>query len=104
MTLKIAFLFLMMFSITSFADDKITITGEPVVLEHHDNVYHVPTGYTVTHDYHYVTVDGTNRVCYLEKKPTLETVNVMPINVVVDGSTHEWYCYEYNPQFFAITP
>lgn len=101
--LKLAFISLMFFSLGSYADNKVVISGEPVALELHDNVYHLPPGYSVTTDYHYVTIDGTRRVCYAETRPDLVSLNVMTINVVVDDQSHKWFCYEYNPEFFTVT-
>ena len=95
--------FLMLFSVSAMADDKIMISGEPVTLEMHDNVYHLPENYSVTTDYHYVTIDNTRRVCYADIKPALATLNVMTVDVVVGGEKQMWHCYEFNPTYFTVT-
>ncbi|QDP72678.1 hypothetical protein FOG18_08980 [Legionella israelensis] len=102
--LNLSFLLLMLLSFTTFAADKIVITGEPVVLEQRGDVYVPPSGYSVTTDYHYVTLDGTNRVCYAEAQPSLASLNVVNVNVEVGGSTVVWHCYEYNTQYFTVNP
>ncbi len=96
-------LLMMMLSFSSFAD-KILIIGEPVVLEKQGTVYHLPSGHVSTTAYHYVTIDGRHRVCYLEPQPTLASLDVLTINVDVDGAVTTWNCYEYNTADFAVTP
>ncbi len=100
--IKLSALILMMMSFSSFAD-KITITGAPVVLEQRGDVYYVPSTYTSTTAYNYVTIGGKNEVCYLEKQPTLASVTATTVNVNVGGTTAVWNCYDAtNVEYFDI--
>jgi hypothetical protein len=100
--IKISALCLMMLSFSTFAD-KISISGSPVVLEQRGEVYYVPSTYTSTTAYNYVTIGGKNRVCYLEKQPSLASVDVMTVNVNVGGTTAVWNCYDTSTEYFDIT-
>ncbi|RAP37995.1 hypothetical protein B1207_03125 [Legionella quinlivanii] len=90
----------MLFSAASFAD-KVVITGSPVVLEQKGDVYYVPESYSATTDYNYVTIGGTNRVCYLQQQPTLASLNNEVINVEVGGKQVQWTCYAYDETYFT---
>lgn len=100
--LNISLSVLMVLSFSAFAE-KVVITGQPVMLEDHDGVYHLPAGYTTTGTYHYVTIGGTNRVCYLETQPTLTNLQPMTVNVLVEGKSVAWNCYESDPMYFEVT-
>lgn len=105
LTMNVAIAVLMLVSLPVLADDKVVITGEPVVLEHTGDVYTLPSGYVeTTSTYHYVTVDGSQRVCYAETQPSLASLDVMAINVSVGGDSVVWHCYETNPTYFEIKP
>jgi hypothetical protein len=100
---KLSALVLMMLSFSSFAE-KITISGSPVVLEQRGDVYYVPSTYSSTTAYNFVTIGGKNRVCYLEKQPNLASVDLMTVNVNVGGTTAVWNCYDAtNTEYFEIT-
>ncbi|KTD16245.1 hypothetical protein [Legionella jordanis] len=98
-------LLLAVFSVSSFAD-KVVITGEPVVLEQKGDVYYLPEKYTTTTStsYHYVTVGGTNRVCYAEAQPSLASLNTQVISVNMGGQTVQWTCYPYDETYFSVSP
>ena len=87
-------------SASAFAD-KVTIIGKPVTLTKENCIYVVPHEHTFTTRYYYVTYDGTKRVCYLEKHPTL-AADVSSIRVRVNGMTHDWYCYDADTRYFII--
>lgn len=92
---------LLALSFSAFAD-KVTITGEPVIIEKRGEIYYAPETYKPTVDYRYVTVDGKQRVCYLEKQPGLVNLDVLFLNLDIGGQKQGWNCYEANPEFFII--
>lgn len=103
-TLKLTFLSLMMAaSVSSFAAETITITGTPVPLELRGDVYYVPETYVPGDSYNYVVVNGTNRVCYAQPQPNLASLEVLPLQVNVGGSTVTWHCYAFSPDYFTVT-
>lgn len=94
---------LMAASFQTFAD-KIVITGQPVILEQQGEVYVLPKDYTTTESYYYVSMNGTKSVCYLEKQPTLSSLNASMINVNVNGQQVQWNCYPVDETYFQVTP
>lgn len=105
-TLAICSLLFMIFSATTFADEKIIITGNPVVLEQQGNAYSIPNTYTTTTttSYNYVTVGGDNRVCYLTTQPNLASLNLQVISVNAGNQLVQWYCYLYDDDYFTVNP
>ncbi len=100
---KYATLGLMALSFPLFAD-KVVITGEPVTLEQQGSVYVTPKGYVSKTSYHYVNVDGTKRVCYLEKQTTLTSLDPVVLDVTVDGHSAKWTCYSFDETYFEVAP
>lgn len=96
-------LFLVLFSATSFAE-KITITGEPVVVREESGVYVPSTAFTPSSDYYYVTVGDTRRVCYKEVQPALAKVDLGMMSMRVGDSTVQVHCYTYSPDYFVVGP
>ncbi|KTD69099.1 hypothetical protein Lste_2257 [Legionella steelei] len=97
--LLLAFFSLTILSTVSYAD-KILITGQPVILEKQGTVYYLPTDYKATTSYYYVTVEGGKRVCYIEKQPTLTSLNASTLEVNYNGSTLTWVCYPFDTNYF----
>lgn len=94
---------LMAFSFNAFAE-KITITGEPVVIEKRGEIYYAPESYKPTANYRFVTVEGKKRVCYLEKQPGLVNLDVLFLNLDIGGEKQSWNCYDANPEYFIVGP
>src|SRR5262245_4820883 len=83
--------------------NKVVISGEPVVIEKRGDYYYVPDTYQPMADYYYVTVEGTNKVCYKSKQPNL-TLSPTTLNVEVKGSRTMWNCYDYDTNYFVVQP
>lgn len=85
--------------------DKIIISGEPVVIEKSGDYYSFPTNSATTYsprsDYYYVSVDGTQRVCYRETQPALAGVNLMDMSLKIGSDTVAVHCYTYSPEYFT---
>ena len=92
-----------LFSMSSFAD-KITISGAPVVLTQQGETYVLPADYTATGDYYYVTVNGSNKVCYPQEQPTLASLTPTTLSVQVSGKAVQWVCYNYDEKYFIVNP
>lgn len=83
--------------------DKITISGEPVVVEQKGDVYVVPS--TVkSSDYYYFTVNNTKQVCYKEVQPALAKVDLGLMKFKMGEDTVEMHCYTYSPDYFVVSP
>jgi hypothetical protein len=93
--------FLVMISFSAFS--KIIITGKPVVLELHPGYFTFPKMYTDSNSgYYYVTISGTNRVCYLRKQPELAKLDTIQIVIEKKGLRLPWNCYQFDPRYFEI--
>ena len=90
------------FSVSVQAADKVVITGSPVVLEQRGDVYYVPGDYKSTETYHYVTIGGTNRVCFAEAQPSLASLDLVLVDVQVGGERVKWNCYQYDTTHFEV--
>ena len=94
---------LVLSSISAFAD-KVMISGSPVVLEENEGVYVVPASYNPTTSYNYVTIGGTNSVCYADTQPTLAKLTPKTVDVMISGKKVQWTCYNYDDAYFTIAP
>ncbi|QDP71625.1 hypothetical protein FOG18_03055 [Legionella israelensis] len=92
----------LLFSLNISAADKVVITGEPVVVHEIQGVYVPTTTVVSTRDYYYLTISGTNRVCYDETNPALVDVNVGEYRVRLGDHVVTLHCYEYSPQYFIV--
>lgn len=100
--IQCACLTLLLASNYAFAD-KIAINGAPVVLEQKGEIYYTPATYQPSKTYNYVTLNGTNRVCYATKQPQLASLDMIVVNVSVGGTSTVWNCYAYSPDYFVVT-
>lgn len=93
-------------SFATFAD-KITITGQPVVLEQRGDVYYFPKDQTVTAtdtNYHFVRVGDAKKVCYVQKPVELATVDATTLRVDIGGTPTDIYCYSADDAtYFTVT-
>ena len=89
-------------SFSAIAADKIHITGKPVLIEKRGDIYHAPDTLTTTTTYQYVTIDGTNRVCYAERQPNFVKLEPSNIEVMIAGQKKTWTCYTADPTYFMI--
>ncbi|STX29453.1 Uncharacterised protein [Legionella beliardensis] len=94
---------------TTTTTEKVVITGEPIVLQQTGSgdavMYTLPAdAVSTTTTYHYVTVNGTNRVCYSSAQPNLGNIDMVTINVSSGGTTSPWYCYAADTTVFEIQP
>lgn len=95
------FIFLLI-SFPAFSE-RILITGKPVVLELHPGYFTFPKTFTDSDmGYYYVTISGTNRVCYLRKQPQLSKLDTIQIVLEKNGLKLPWNCYQFNSQYFEI--
>jgi hypothetical protein len=95
-------LFFVLFSLTAFCD-RIVISGKPALLNLHPGYFTFPSSYTDSHlGYHYVTLTGINRVCYLKTQPDLSALDMVQIVIEENGVKLPWNCYQYNSRFFEI--
>ncbi|MGE3317967.1 MAG: hypothetical protein AB7I18_01615 [Candidatus Berkiella sp.] len=99
---KSVILGLVAFSASTFAVEKITITGKPILLERKGELYVYPSGSSLGKDYQYVIIDGKERACFLDKRPDFVNLDVVTINVEVGSEKAAWNCYSLDPSVFVI--
>lgn len=102
-TVMIAIASLMLVSLSSFAD-KVTITGSPVVLEEKEGVFVAPETFTASTSYNYVTIGGTNSVCYADAQPSLAKLTPKVVDVKIADKKIQWTCYNYDETYFTVSP
>lgn len=101
--LKSAAVLLAVFSASSFAADKIIITGKPLLLQKQGDVYMVPQEAKLSQTYQYANIDGKERACFLDKRPDFVNLDVVTINVKLSDNTNaSWNCYSIDPTYFVI--
>ncbi|WP_028388997.1 hypothetical protein [Legionella fairfieldensis] len=101
MIIKLATFFLIIVSLTAFAD-QFLIRQKPVPLIAEQNYYSFPADYVPIDRYHYVYVGGENRVCFLEQRPELSSLDLLRISIMQNDKKFRWFCYRYDPRFFVI--
>lgn len=81
--------------------ERIVITGKPVTLELHPGYFTFPKTYTDRNmGYYFVTISGTNRVCYLKKQSELSRLDTIQIVIEKNKLQLPWTCYQYNSVYF----
>ena len=98
---KLAILTVSLFSASAFAN-KLVITGEPLALEKRGETYIVPETYNSALPYQYVTVEGQQRACFLDKRPDFGSLDVQSLNVQIGSQTATWNCYTTDPTYFTV--
>lgn len=91
----------LLFNVAASAD-KITITGEPVVITEDNGVFVPATTVTDTQDYYYFTMGDAKRVCYKDANPSLVNVTATPVKVRVGTNVVTLQCYDYNTDYFVV--
>ncbi len=97
-------LLLILFNVSAFSD-RIVLTGKPVKLSLHRDFYTFPAHYRKAHSerhYHFVTIIGIHRVCYLDRKTELASLDMIQIFIKENDKKIKWNCYQYDPRFFEI--
>lgn len=82
--------------------DKILIEGKPAILYPDVSYYNFSKDYSPpANDYLYVQISSENRVCFLENRPDLASLDLLRIRIRgSDDRKFLWYCYRFDPRFF----
>lgn len=96
-----ALLFFIICSV-SFADNKILLTGKPIILVPEADYYLFPKTYNPSTNYNFINISGDNRICFLAPQAKLKVLDLLKIYIVLTGKKFLWFCYRYNPAFFSI--
>jgi hypothetical protein len=91
----------MLLSLNASAD-RFLLTGKPAELISNMGFYSFPSTYIAGNGYHFVRLLGTDRVCFLNKKPEYSSLNMMQITLSDHGQQLPWNCYVYDSRFFEI--
>ncbi len=98
---KAATLCVLAFSASAFAE-KMTVTGEAIVLDKQGDVYVVPETFKVSPTFQYVVVDGTKRACFTEKQTNFGDLDVVTIDVKLGAEKASWNCYALDAAYFDV--
>lgn len=101
----ILFLLLMEVSIVS-SGQTIFVRGLPTPLEQRGDIYFLSPTYVISRDitYLYVTMDGINKVCFLNTEPTVMYDYISHINIFINEIKTEWNCFPYKTTIIEIRP
>ena len=104
MKLKI-FLLSMCLGIKSFGA-VILVKEQPSPLEYRDDVYYWPQNFVIRPGTTtiFVTMDGINKVCFLNTAPSGMFEESSEINILINGIKTEWNCFLYKTTVFAVRP
>ena len=99
------FFSLLCVSVVSFGAN-ILIKGLPTPLQYNGQLYFLPPDYiipTSTTDL-YVTMDGVNKVCFLNQTSSIMYDRISHINVLMNGMNTEWNCFPYITTIMEVRP
>ncbi|CDZ76149.1 hypothetical protein BN59_00415 [Legionella massiliensis] len=99
---KLFSVLLVISSCVGYANNKIVVTGKPVILLPEANYYVFPKTYSPVRSYHLVNISGDNRVCFITPQPDLASLDTLKIYIVLNDKKFLWFCYRYSPQFFTM--
>ncbi len=99
------FLCLLCFSMEALGE-VIIIRGEPLALEYKNDFYYLPQNLVLNPGTTnlYVTMDGVNKVCFLNSAPSGLFEQISEIDIIIDGFKTEWNCFPYRTTVFAVRP
>ena len=99
------FLLLICFWIQSSAA-VIFISGQPSPLEYRDELYFLPETYVIAPETTnlFITIDGLNKVCFLNSESALLFEQVSQISILVNGIKTEWNCFPYRTTVVEVRP
>lgn len=90
------FLLLIGICIESFAA-IIVIRGQPTAMDYRDELYYPPQNFSIPPETTnlYITMDGINKLCFLNKVPSALLEERSQINIFLNGMKTEWNCFPY---------
>lgn len=97
------FLLLMSIFFESFGA-IIIIKGQPVPLDYRNDLYYLPANYMIKTESLYITMDGINKVCFLNEAPNRMLEQVSQINIAVNGVKEVWNCFPYKTTILEVRP
>jgi hypothetical protein len=97
------FLLLMSIFLESFGA-IIIIKGQPVPLDCRNELYYLPANYIIKATSLYITMDGINKVCFLNAAPSGMFEQVSQINIASNGVKTVWNCFPYKTTVLEVRP
>lgn len=99
------FLLLMCICIMSFGA-IIIIRGLPSPLEYRDELYYWPPNIVITPGTTnlFITMDGINKVCFLNTAPKGMLEQISEISIIIHGLKTDWNCFPYRTTIFEVRP
>lgn len=101
MSVTMLVFFLVLISFAVFPD-RVVIRGKPVIMESHSGYYTFPSSFSTIADYRYINLADINRVCYLNQRPELSSLDRLQLVIEEYGKKLLWNCYKFDPRFFKI--
>ncbi|WED42698.1 hypothetical protein [Legionella cardiaca] len=99
----ILFLWFMSMSFIS-SGAVIFIKGLPMALEHRNEVYILPPIVPANAITLYITMDGINKICVLDRHTNAVFEQINQVNFLLSGVKTEWNCYAYETTVIKVLP
>ena len=101
----ITFLLLICFCIES-SWAIIIIKGQATSLEYGSEPYYLPQNSIISREATnlFITMDGVNKVCFLNTSPSPLFEQVSLVVILIDGIKTEWNCFPYRTTVFEARP
>lgn len=84
----------------------IVISGQPTPLEYRGELYYLPQDYVIVPEDAnlFVTMDGINKVCFLNTDSPLLFEQISQISILINGIKTEWNCFPYRTTVVEARP
>jgi hypothetical protein len=99
------FLFLMSLCIESLGA-IIFIKGQPTPLTFTNELYYLPMNFSISPGTTnlFITMDGMNKLCFLNTSPPGMLEQISEINIVINGVITDWNCFPYKTTILEVRP
>jgi hypothetical protein len=84
----------------------IVIMGQPSPLEYRGELYYLPQNFVIAQETVslFITMDGLNKVCFLNTETPLLFEQVSLISILIRGVKTEWNCFPYRTTVYEVRP
>lgn len=99
------FFLLMCICIESFGA-IIIVRGHTAPLEYSEELYYWPLNLTINPETVnlYITMDGINKVCFLNTAPQGLLEQISEISIIIKGIKTDWNCFPYETTIHEVLP
>lgn len=84
----------------------LVVKGQPTPLEYQNDVYYWPLNLAISPGLQtlYITMDGINKVCFLNTAPPGLLEQMSEISIIIKGKMTDWNCFPYTTTYYEVRP